>query len=76
MKYKVIFVCYLSKRGVQHQLGFLTKVNQNIRLNDSNYLPKFMKNPLIDIEFFKTKEEALKELNIYCPKKDIHKLID
>lgn len=72
LKYKIVFLCYLTRRGVQKQKAFISGATEKVRISDSNQnVDKEIHMPLVTVEFFETKEEALKEAKIYCRPEDI-----
>ncbi len=85
MKYKVLYVCYLTRRGVQRQKAYITKATENIRIEclgrlpfeespkEGMSIPKELHTPLIEVKFFKTKKDALKDAHTYCYPNDIFK---
>lgn len=82
MKYKVLYICYLTRRGVQRQKAYISKATENSRVEwlpfeespkESIAIPKELHMPLIEVKFFKTKEDALKDAHTYCYPNDIFK---
>lgn len=64
MKYKVVYVCYLTRRGRQKQFAFISKARQAVRI--SEMLDTELHKPLIEVEYFKTEEEARADAMKYC----------
>lgn len=79
MKYKVLYVCYLTRKGIQRQKAYISKATENIRVEWLPFkespipknLPMELHMPLIEVVFFKTKEDALKDAHTYCYPGDI-----
>ncbi len=64
MKYKVVYVCYLTRRGVQKQYAFVSKATEDVRID--SVTDKELHFPLVTVEFFKTRENALEDARKYC----------
>ena len=77
MKYKVVFICYLRRNGAQRQKAFISKATENVRISFENKeygLDEKIQMPLVSVEFFETKKEAVKEANHFCYQEDIYML--
>ena len=70
--YKVLYICYLTRKGVQKQKAFITKSTKNSRVECTpGGINKEIHELLVEVCFFKTKEDALKDARTYCHPDDI-----
>ena len=74
MKYKVMYVCYLTRSKKQKQIAFISKSTHSVRIADDIVGDIEWHSPLIEVEFFETKESALKNASMYCSPDNIHEI--
>ncbi len=77
MKYKVVFVCYLTRRKVQKQMAFISKATAEVSISDEfEAIDRELHQPLITVEFYETKAEAFKQARLYCSADNIFEEVE